>query len=114
MATVVGAVKEIVTSSVLAVHGGLEMVQRKIYVTPVIPENPEVGLDGVPMVPPAPEMILHEPEPDAGEFAPSVVDDPQIFWLVPALAVVGAAMNVIETSSVLAAQGGFEMVQRRV
>ena len=80
----------------------------------MIPEKPDVGLDGVPMVPPAPEMILHKPEPDAGEFAASVVDEPQIFWLVPALAVVGAAMNVMETSSVLAAQGGFEMVQRTV
>jgi hypothetical protein len=60
----------------------------------VIPENPDVGLDGVPMVPPAPEMILHKPEPDAGEFAASVVDDPQIFWLVPALAVVGTWLTV--------------------
>ena len=46
------------TSSVEAVQGELLIVQRKVYVVPATPVNPEVALDGVVTVPPAPDTMF--------------------------------------------------------
>jgi len=62
------------TSSVEAVQGALLIVQRKVYVVPATPVNPEVGLDGVVIVPPVPLMIVHAPVPTLGVFAANVAE----------------------------------------
>jgi len=62
------------TSSLEAVQGELLIVQRKVYVVPATPVNPEVALDGVVTVPPAPDTMLQAPVPTAGVFAARVAD----------------------------------------
>src|SRR6185503_9595346 len=51
----VGAVEDVwnvmTTASVDTVQGELEIVQRRVYVVPAVPENADVGLDGVVIVP---------------------------------------------------------------
>ena len=67
------------TSSVEAVHGAFEMVQRKVYAVPAVPVKVEVGLLGVVTVPPAPAVMVHAPVPTAGVFAARVtVVSPQV------------------------------------
>ena len=73
----------ITTSSVLAVHGELEIVQRKVYVVPAVPLNVEVADVGVVTVPPAPLMIDHAPVPTDGALPAKVtVVNPQVAELV--------------------------------
>jgi hypothetical protein len=57
-----------VTSSKDAVHGLLLIVQRKTYVIPAVPVNGLVGLVGEVILPPEPEMIVHNPVPMEGVF----------------------------------------------
>lgn len=59
-------VNVISTLSVLAVQGAFAIVQRNVYVVPCTPVNPLFGLLGAVMEPPAPEMMLQEPEPTPG------------------------------------------------
>lgn len=73
------AVKVTSTSSVDAVHGAFEIVQRSVYTVPVSPVKPEVGLEGAPIVPPTPETTDHEPVPEVGVLPNKVVDVPQRF-----------------------------------
>ena len=79
-----------------------------------MPVKPEVALVGVVTVPPAPDTMLQEPVPTKGLFPDRVAVVPQIFWSGPAAAVVGVATKVTTTSSVEAAQGKFDIVQRKV
>jgi hypothetical protein len=65
-------------------------------VVPIVPVNVDVGLVGVVIVPPVPDMILHKPVPVAGVFASNVVEPPHIFWSGPASAVVGSAVIVTD------------------
>ena len=58
--------------------------------------------------------MLQAPVPITAVFAASVADVPQIFWSGPALETVGFAVKVMVTSSVEAAQGELEIVQRKV
>ena len=85
---------------------------------PAVPLKLEVGLEAAPKLPPAPLMILHDPVPLIGAFAPSVtVVNPQVaapVWLAPATAVVGVSLKVIITSSVDAVQGAFDIVHLNV
>ena len=81
---------------------------------PAAPEKAEVGLEGVVIVPPAPETMLQEPVPTEGVFPAKVVEVPQMFWSGPAFATVGLAVKVITTSSNEAVQGAFEIVQRSI
>ena len=76
--------------------------------------KPEVGLVDAVNEPPAPVITLQEPVPTVGAFAAKVAAPPQTVWSGPAFATVGAAINVITTSSVEGAQGAFETVQRKV
>ena len=66
--------KVIVTSSEDEGQGKLLIVQRKTYVVPAVPVRLLVGLDGVVIVPPVPETILHSPVPIDGVFAAKEVD----------------------------------------
>ena len=71
------------------VHDALDIVQRKTYATPIVPEKVVVGLDADPKEPPTPLTILHKPVPIVGIF-PITVVDPQVvipIWSVPALAI---------------------------
>ena len=101
--------KVIVTSSVDAVHGLLLIVHLSTYVVPAVPEKVLVGLDGVVIFPPVPDIMLHDPVPIVGEFPASVVlVSPHIeapTWSAPAIAVVGFCWKVIVTSSVDAVHG---------
>ena len=63
--------------------------------------------------PAGPLTTLQDPVPETGVLAASVADVPQIVWLGPALAVVGGAATAIVTVEVDAAQGAFEIVQRK-
>ena len=60
---------------------------------PATPVKPEVGLEGVETVPPAPERMLHEPAPTEGVLAVKEVEEPQSDWSVPALEDVGAGVK---------------------
>ena len=46
---------------------------------PATPVKVDAGLDGVVIDPPAPEMIVHVPEPKVAVLPASVVEEPQIF-----------------------------------
>jgi hypothetical protein len=63
----------IVTSSVLAVHGALLIVQRNVYVVPAVPLNELVGLPLAPKLPPVPEMMLQAPVPTVAVLPAKVV-----------------------------------------
>jgi hypothetical protein len=110
--------KVIVTSSVEAVHGELLIVQRNIYVVPAVPVKLLVGLVGVPMFPPVPETMLHEPVPIDGVLPARVVlvipHMVEPTWSGPALAGVGFCWKVIVTSSAEVVQGELLMVQRSI
>jgi hypothetical protein len=95
-------------------QGGLEVVQRKTYKTPVDPEKPEVGLEGVAIVPPAPLTMLQAPVPEEGALAAKVVEVAQSTWSGPAFAAVGGPTNPITTSSAVEGQGALLMTQRKV
>jgi hypothetical protein len=70
----------IVTSSVEAEHGALDIVQRNTYVVPAVPENVEVALALFPKLPPVPLTILQLPVPIVGVLPASVVVvSPHIF-----------------------------------
>lgn len=79
LAGVVGVVKLMITSSVLAAHGALEVVQRNVYDVPWTPEKLDPALVGVAIVPPAPEMMLQRPVPEVGVLAANVADEAQRF-----------------------------------
>jgi hypothetical protein len=85
---------------------------------PAVPVKVLVGLVGVPMFPPVPETMLHEPVPIDGVLPASVVPViPHIAeptWSGPALADVGLGWNVIVTSSTEAVQGELLIVQRNM
>ena len=85
--------KVITTSSVDAVQGLLDIVQRKLYVEPAVPVNVDVALDAVPIVPPVPLTMLQAPVPiEAALPAKVTLVNPQVaapVWSAPALAVVG-------------------------
>lgn len=66
--------KEIVTSSVLAVHGELLIVHLKVLVLPAAAVNVAEGLVVDENEPPLPETIVHAPLPEVGAFAVKVVD----------------------------------------
>ena len=106
------------TSSVDAAHGAFDIVQRKVYDVPAVPVKVEVGLDGVPIVPPVPLIIVQLPVPIVGALPASVTDVcphvAALVWSGPALAVVGFWLKVMTTSSVDELQGGLEIVQRNV
>ena len=63
-----------------------------------------------------PLTTLHAPVPTAGALAAKATLGvvAHTFWSGPAFAVVGEAVKVTATSSVLAGQGALETVQRRV
>ena len=112
------ALKVISTSSVDAVHGLFEIVQRNVYEEPAVPLKVDVALEDVVIVPPVPLTMLQAPVPIDAALPASVTDvNPQVaelVWSVPAFEVVGFWLNVITTSSVDAVHGLFDTVQRNV
>ena len=89
------------------------IVQRKVFAPTPKPVMPEVGEDGVVMVP-VPVINVHTPVPIIGEFPANVATVEQTVWSEPALAAVGTASLFIITSSVDIAQTPFVIVQRKV
>ena len=75
--------KVVMTLLVDAAQGLLEMVHLNVYVAPAVPLNVEVGLEGVLIVPPDPEIMLQAPVPTEGVLAASETDvKPQVAALV--------------------------------
>jgi hypothetical protein len=64
---------------------------------PATPVKVEVGLDGVVTVPPAPAMMLQEPEPEPGVLPAKLAEVPQITWSGPAFAGVGLVATLTVT-----------------
>lgn len=81
---------------------------------PAKPEKLELALLGLVIVPPAPEITLHEPVPMVGALPCKVVLVAQIVWSGPAFETVGFAVKLITTSSIEAAQGALEIDHRTV
>jgi hypothetical protein len=107
---VVGAADTfIVTVEELGVHGGLLIVHWNTFDPAPRPVKPDVGEDGVVIVP-VPLTNVHKPEPTAGVFPASVAVVPQIACVVPAADVVGGVTPVIATWLVEAGQEPFEML----
>jgi hypothetical protein len=71
-ATVGAWLNVMLTSSVEAVHGAFDIVQRRVYAIPAVPVNVLVGLVGVVIVPPIPAVIVQAPVPITGVLAASV------------------------------------------
>ncbi|MDA3891468.1 MAG: hypothetical protein PF517_07350 [Salinivirgaceae bacterium] len=95
------AVVVITTSSVEAVQGELEIVQRRVAVPGTDnPVTPDVGELGVVIVA-EPDSTVHVPVPFVGELPAkvAVVASQAGFMSVPASAVVGGAFTVIVASA---------------
>jgi hypothetical protein len=112
---VVGNEFTVITTSSLDVHVPLLVVQRSVTDEPTTnPVSVEVAEAGVVIVA-IPATTVHVPLPTPGVFPASVAFVIlQICWSGPALAAVGGAAILITTSSVEAAQGLFNIVQRKV
>jgi len=110
----VGNAAIVILTSSVATQAPSVMVHRKIAVAPITrPVSPEVGLEGVVIVP-MPEINVQAPVPAPGVFPASVaVVMLQSCWSGPAL-IKGTAPFIISTSSKESGQGAFEIVQRKV
>jgi hypothetical protein len=108
-AVVGGATPVIVTVDVEGVHGGLLMVQVNTFAPTPKPVTPEVGDEGVVIVP-VPLVSVQVPVPTVGVFPANVAVLPQTVCAGPAFAVVGPPVLKIVTVSVDAVHGGLEMV----
>ena len=102
-----------VTLSNDAAHTPLEIVHLKTLFPTESPDTPEVGEVALTKIA-VPETTDQSPIPIIGEFAERVATVEQIVWSFPALAVVGAAWTITETSSKTSAQAPPGMVQRKV
>lgn len=112
VATVGSALILIVTSSDKLAHAPPLMVQRNTLAPTARPVTPEVGDEGVVIVP-LPLTKLQLPVPEVGVLpAKVVVVTLHNDWSGPASAVEGVALTFIVTSSVVEAQGGLLTVQR--
>lgn len=63
----------IITSSDDEPHGEFVIVHRKVYDVPAVPVKVLTGLEGVAIVPPVPDTMLHNPVPTTGALPASVV-----------------------------------------
>ena len=107
----------IVTSAVLAVHGALLIVQRRITgPAPPVCVKVEPGNAAFEKVPVPPLTMLQAPVPAVGVLPPRPVVVPltQMDCAPPTVAVVGAVLIVIVTLAVEAVQGALLMVQRTI
>jgi hypothetical protein len=100
----------IVTVEVEGVHGGLLIVQVNTFGPTPNPVTPEVGEEGVVMVP-VPLVSVHAPVPAVGVFPASVAVVPQTLCAGPAFDVVGVETPVIVTVEVEGVHGGLLIVQ---
>jgi hypothetical protein len=96
-----------------AAHTPFEIVHLKTLFPTESPDTPEVGEVALTKIA-VPETTDQSPIPIIGEFAERVATVEQIVWSFPALAVVGAAWTITETSSKTSAQAPPGIVQRKV
>lgn len=100
---------KIVTVSDDGGHTPLTMVQTKTVLPGLIPVIVELGARLFVMVP-VPLNIVQDPEPIVGAFAFKRVDEAQMVWSAPALAVVGGALTITCTVSLEGVQTPLEIV----
>jgi hypothetical protein len=106
----VGAATPVIVT--LEDEGGQEpllMVHWKTFAPTPNPVTPDVGEEGVVIVP-VPETRVHKPVPVVGVFPASVAVVPQTVWFGPAFEVVGAATPVMVTVEEEGGQGALLMV----
>jgi hypothetical protein len=84
----------IVTSSKLATHGGLLIVQRSTYVVPAVPVNNVFLKFAFAKLPPKPLTTVHKPVPDIALLPFRVTLVPHTVVSMPAFAVVGFGTTV--------------------
>ena len=113
MAVVGTASLVIITSSVDIAHTPFVIVHLKVFAPTPKPVMPDVGEDGVVIVP-VPVIKVHAPVPINGVFPARDVLSRQIVWSGPALAVVGTASLFIIKSSVDIAHTPFVIVHLNV
>ncbi len=111
---VAGAATFMITLSLDAVHGLLEIVHTKVALPVVKPLTPDNGSFGSVIVA-VPDTTLHTPVPTVGVLPARVVTATlHKAWSGPDTDTVGNSRIVITISSVLLAQPGAEIVQRKV
>lgn len=98
-----------VTVLVELVQGGLEIVHIKTFAPALNPVTPDVGDEGLAIVP-APLTNVQVPVPDVGVLPAKVAELLQRVWFGPAAAAVGEATPVMVTVEVDGVQGGLEIV----
>ena len=98
-----------VTVLVDAGQGALLMVHIKTFAPTPKPVTPDVGEEGLVIVP-VPLTKVQRPVPIVAGFPANVAVVPHIVWLDPAAATVGAATPVMVTVEDEAVQGALEMV----
>ena len=90
----------------------LETVQRNTLFPTESPDTPDVGEVALSKRA-LPEITDQIPEPIKGRFPFNVLTVLQIVWSIPAVAVVGVAWTITETSSKTSAQAPPGIVQRK-
>ena len=100
MAVVGTASLFITTSSVDIAQTPFVMVHLNVFAPTPKPVSPDVGVDGVVIVP-VPVIKVHAPVPINGVFPARDVLSRQIVWSEPALAVVGTASSEIRIDELI-------------
>src|SRR5665213_2371246 len=101
------------TSSIVGLQTPFEVVHSKIFVPTESPLTEEFAADGFAIVP-LPATSVHIPVSIAGKFPLRITEVEQIAVSLPAFAVVGFALTMIDTSSIVCLQIPLEVVHSKI